>query len=66
MLRRKMAQAKDKDCLPLGQRNFLHIFHTDLGQPSALYEVDNLQKLSNTAPYYFSIVRILLGSATLR
>ena len=39
LLRRKMAQTKGKNCLPLGQRHFSHIFHTDLGQSSALYNV---------------------------
>ena len=31
-------------CLPLGQSHFSHGFHTDLGQPRALYEVDSPQK----------------------
>ena len=61
-----MARANGKDCLPLGQGHFSHIFYTDLSQPSALYEVDNPQKLSNTDPYYFSIVKMPLESVTLR
>ena len=39
LLRRKMAQTKGKDCLPLGQRHFSHICHTNLGQSTALYNV---------------------------
>ena len=56
----------DQPVAGLGQSHFWHIFHTDLGQLRALYEVDSPQKICNTTLYYFSVVKIPLGSVTLR
>ena len=60
-----LAQTSLQRSYGLGQSHFSHIFHTDLGQPHALCEVDSPQEFSNTILYYFSIVKIPLGLVTL-